>query len=190
LLRWVHQRGEDDFAAMTDLAKSFRATLAERACVEQPSVVADHVSDDGTRKWLLDVGGGNAIETVFIPETDRGTLCVSTQAGCAVNCAFCSTGKQGFSRNLRTDEIIAQLRHANRALGQYDGESTVAGHRRITNVVFMGMGEPLQNYAATIAAARLMLDDRAYGLPRRRDAVSTSGGGPPIDRLRDASPVA
>ncbi|MCO5119525.1 MAG: 23S rRNA (adenine(2503)-C(2))-methyltransferase RlmN [Burkholderiaceae bacterium] len=190
LLRWIHQRGEDDFAAMSDLAKSFRALLAERACVVQPAVLSDHVSDDGTRKWLLDVGGGNAIETVFIPEADRGTLCVSTQAGCAVNCAFCSTGKQGFSRNLRTDEIIAQLRHANRALGQYDGDSTVAGNRRISNVVFMGMGEPLQNYAATIAAARLMLDDRAYGLSRRRVTVSTSGVVPLMDRLRDECPVA
>ena len=190
LLRWIHQRGEDDFGAMSDLAKSFRALLAERACVEQPTVLSDHVSDDGTRKWLFDVGGGNAIETVFIPESDRGTLCVSSQAGCAVNCAFCSTGKQGFSRNLRIDEIIAQLRHANRALGQYDDGSTVAGHRRITNVVFMGMGEPLQNYAATIAAARLMLDDRAYGLSRRRVTVSTSGVVPFMDRLRDECPVA
>ncbi|HRO59546.1 MAG TPA: 23S rRNA (adenine(2503)-C(2))-methyltransferase RlmN [Burkholderiaceae bacterium] len=190
LMRWVHQRGESDFDAMTDLAKSFREVLRERAIVAAPQVLRDHLSSDGTRKWLLDVGGGNAVETVFIPETDRGTLCVSTQAGCAVNCMFCSTGKQGFSRNLEAHEIVAQLWHANLALGAYARENGVAADRIISNVVFMGMGEPLQNYAATLAALRIMLDDNAYGLSRRRVTVSTSGVVPMIDRLRDDCPVA
>ena len=190
LMRWLHQRGEADFDAMTDLAKEFRELLRERAVVEAPAVISDHVSADGTRKWLLDVGGGNAVETVFIPETDRGTLCVSTQAGCAVNCMFCSTGKQGFSRNLDTHEIVAQLWHANRALGAYARAKGVAEDRVVSNVVFMGMGEPLQNYAATLTALRIMLDDNAYGLSRRRVTVSTSGVVPMIDRLREDCPVA
>lgn len=190
LMRWLHQRGQADFDAMTDLAREFRELLRERAVVEAPAVISDHVSADGTRKWLLDVGGGNAVETVFIPETDRGTLCVSTQAGCAVNCMFCSTGKQGFSRNLDTHEIVAQLWYANRALGAYAREKGVAEDRVISNVVFMGMGEPLQNYAATLTALRIMLDDNAYGLSRRRVTVSTSGVVPMIDRLREDCPVA
>ncbi len=190
LMRWIHQRGEHDFEAMTDLAKDFRAVLGQRARVAAPPVRADHVSADGTRKWLLDVGAGNAIETVFIPEAGRGTLCVSTQAGCAVNCLFCSTGKQGFSRNLETHEIVAQLWHANRALGAGDPAARARGERPVTNVVFMGMGEPLQNYAATLTALRILLDDDAYGLSRRRVTVSTSGVVPMIDRLRDDCPVA
>jgi len=190
LMRWLHQRGEADFDAMTDLAREFRELLRERAVVEAPVAISDHESSDGTRKWLLDVGGGNAVETVFIPEADRGTLCVSTQAGCAVNCVFCSTGKQGFSRNLDTHEIVAQLWHANRALGAYAREKGVAEDRVISNVVFMGMGEPLQNYAATLTALRIMLDDNAYGLSRRRVTVSTSGVVPMIDRLREDCPVA
>ena len=185
LMRWVHQRGEHDFAAMTDLARSFRERLAGEARVEAPAVLRDHVSADGTRKWLLDVGAGNAVEAVFIPEAQRGTLCVSTQAGCAVNCLFCSTGKQGFSRNLDAAEIVGQLWWANRELGVVPG-----GDRRISNVVFMGMGEPLQNYAATLSALRVMLDDDAYGLSRRRVTVSTSGVVPMIDRLREDCPVA
>ncbi len=185
LMQWIHQRGEADFAAMTDLAKSFRARLAESACVRPPAVIRDHVSADGTRKWLLDVGAGNAVECVFIPEANRGTLCVSTQAGCAVDCLFCSTGKQGFSRNLLPAEIVGQLWWANRALG-----ATGDGERVISNVVFMGMGEPLQNYAATLSSLRLMLDDNAYGLSRRRVTVSTSGVVPMIDRLREDCPVA
>ncbi|MCD6674530.1 MAG: 23S rRNA (adenine(2503)-C(2))-methyltransferase RlmN [Burkholderiaceae bacterium] len=198
LLRWVHQRGVADFDAMTDLAQDFRRVLAEHACVEAPPVLADHESADGTRKWLLDVGAGNAVETVFIPETDRGTLCVSTQAGCAVNCLFCSTGKQGFARNLRADEIVAQVWHAKRSLERandaravYDDARIVHHDARIvTNVVFMGMGEPLQNYSATLTALRLLLDDHAYGLSRRRVTVSTSGIVPMIDRLREDCPVA
>lgn len=185
LLRWVHQRGEADFSAMSDLAKDFRVRLAASACVQPPAVIQDHISSDGTRKWLLDVGAGNAVEAVFIPEAQRGTLCVSTQAGCAVNCLFCSTGKQGFSRNLDAAEIIGQLWWANRALGAVPG-----GERLISNVVFMGMGEPLQNYAATLTALRVMLDDNAYGLSRRRVTVSTSGVVPMMDRLREDCPVA
>lgn len=190
LMRWIHQRGEHDFHAMTDLARDFREVLERSACVAAPAVIADNVSADGTRKWLLDVGAGNAVETVYIPEADRGTLCISTQAGCAVNCLFCSTGKQGFSRNLAAHEIVAQLWHANRALGAGDPAQRARGERPITNVVFMGMGEPLQNYAATLTALRIMLDDNAYGLSRRRVTVSTSGVVPMIDRLRDDCPVA
>jgi len=190
LMRWIHQRGEHDFQAMTDLARDFREVLERSACVAAPAVIADSVSADGTRKWLLDVGAGNAVETVYIPEADRGTLCISTQAGCAVNCLFCSTGKQGFSRNLAAHEIVAQLWHANRALGAGDPAQRARGVRPITNVVFMGMGEPLQNYAATLTALRIMLDDNAYGLSRRRVTVSTSGVVPMIDRLRDDCPVA
>ena len=185
LMRWVHQRGEADFGAMSDLAKDFRARLVSNARVVPPAVVGDHTSADGTRKWLLDVGAGNAVEAVYIPEAQRGTLCVSTQAGCAVNCLFCSTGKQGFSRNLDAAEIVGQLWWANRALG-----ASPAGDRLISNVVFMGMGEPLQNYSATLTALRVLLDDNAYGLSRRRVTVSTSGVVPMMDRLGEDCPVA
>jgi 23S rRNA (adenine2503-C2)-methyltransferase len=185
VLRWLHQSGEADFSRMTDVAKSLREKLAGIAAVVPPVVVSDQLSDDGTRKFLFDVGGGNAIETVYIPETDRGTLCVSTQAGCALDCAFCSTGKQGFNRNLTTAEIIGQLWQANQSLGV---ESKA--DRIISNVVLMGMGEPLANYDNVIPALRLMLDDNAYGLSRRRVTVSTSGIVPAIDRLREDCPVA
>ncbi len=191
LQRWIHQYNAADFDGMTDLAKSLREKLKGRATMAMPDVVSDHVSADGTRKWLVDVGNGNAVETVFIPEETRGTLCVSSQAGCAVNCRFCSTGKQGFSRNLATSEIIGQLRMAEfalrRALG---GAETGKGERVITNVVMMGMGEPLLNYDALVPALRLMLDDNAYGLSRRRVTVSTSGVVPMMDRLGADLPVA
>lgn len=195
LQKWLHQRGESDFSAMTDLSKAFRTMLGTQACVVAPAVLRDHRSEDGTRKWLLDVGAGNAVETVFIPEATRGTLCVSTQAGCAVGCAFCVTGRQGFSRNLDLAEVIGQLWLADRALrGAADARLANDGggvsERPISNVVFMGMGEPLQNYAVTLAAIRLMLDDNAYGLSRRRVTVSTSGVVPMIDRLREDCPVA
>jgi 23S rRNA (adenine2503-C2)-methyltransferase len=197
LMRWVHRRFESDFDAMTDLARGFRETLKGRARVEAPAVISDHVAADGTRKWLLDVGQGNAIETVFIPETSRGTLCVSTQAGCAVNCLFCSTGKQGFNRNLSAGEIVGQLWLANRLLGPRSAEASAGDEgapddhdRVITNVVFMGMGEPLLNYDATLTALRILLDDHGYGLSRRRVTVSTSGVVPMMDRLRDDQPVA
>lgn len=185
VLRWIHQRGADDFAAMTDIAKDLRARLAETAEIRLPRAVGDSTAADGTRKWLVQVDGANAVDAVFIPETGRGTLCVSSQAGCVLDCAFCSTGKQGFSRNLSTAEIIGQLRMANRALGRKQG-----AERPITNVVLMGMGEPLLNFDAVLPALRLMLDDDAYGLSRRRVTVSTSGVVPEMDRLAEACPVA
>lgn len=185
LLRWIHRQGQGDFAAMTDLARSLRDKLQAQAVVAAPAVVLDSTSSDGTRKWLLDVGAGNAIETVFIPEDDRGTLCVSSQAGCAVNCRFCSTGHQGFSRNLSTAEIIGQLWWA-----EFHLRAPGSAERVISNVVLMGMGEPLQNYDALLPALRLMLDDDAYGLSRRRVTVSTSGMVPQMDRLAADCPVA
>lgn len=191
LQRWIHQFGASEFAEMTDLAKSLREKLSTCARVKAPSVISDHTSADGTRKWLLDVGQGNAVETVFIPEENRGTLCVSTQAGCAVNCRFCSTGKQGFSRNLSVGEIIGQLWMAEFALRKTKGiDPGPKGERQITNVVMMGMGEPLLNFEPTVTAMRLMLDDNAYGLSRRRVTLSTSGVVPMIDRLAQECPVA
>jgi 23S rRNA (adenine2503-C2)-methyltransferase len=190
--RWIHQRFVDDVTAMTDLAKATRESLARDATVAGPTVIGDTVASDGTRKWLLDAGSGNAVESVYIPEDDRGTLCISSQAGCALDCAFCSTGKQGFNRNLTTAEIVGQLWHANRALLR-DGVATAwmdQGRAPITNVVLMGMGEPLANFDNVVAALRLMLDDNAYGLSRRRVTLSTSGLVPMIDRLREACPVA
>ena len=181
VLRWIHQRGAKDFDAMTDIARSLRARLAEDAEIRAPAIVGDSTSADGTRKWLLKVDGANAVEAVFIPETSRGTLCVSSQAGCVLDCAFCSTGKQGFNRNLSTAEIVGQLWLANRLL---------EGARPVTNVVMMGMGEPLLNLDNVIPALRLMLDDNAYGLSRRRVTVSTAGVILGIDRLRDECPVA
>lgn len=185
VLRWLHRSGVGDFDAMTDIAKSLREKLKTVATVTPPEIVADRLSGDGSRKFLFDVGMGNAVESVFIPEDDRGTLCISTQAGCALDCAFCSTGKQGFNRNLTTAEIIGQLWQANRALG-----ADPKGERIISNVVLMGMGEPLANLDNSITALRLMLDDNAYGLSRRRVTVSTSGLVPAMDRLRDECPVA
>ena len=181
VLRWVHQRREADFAQMSDLAKDLRAKLVATASVEAPQIVGDTAAADGTRKWLLKVDGANAVEAVFIPETRRATLCISSQAGCVLDCAFCSTGKQGFNRNLTTAEIVGQLWLANRLL---------EGARPVTNVVMMGMGEPLLNLDNVIPALRLMLDDNAYGLSRRRVTVSTAGVIPGIDRLRNECPVA
>lgn len=188
LFRWIHQKGAGDFGAMTDLAKSLRDKLAGAAAILPLPVITEQASSDGTVKWLFDVGGGDAVEAVFIPEDDRGTLCVSSQAGCAVGCRFCSTGHQGFSRNLSTGEILAQLWHAEHHLRRRLG--LPAGERAITNVVMMGMGEPLQNYAALVPALRVMLDDHGYGLSRRRVTVSTSGVVPMMDRLRQDCPVA
>jgi 23S rRNA (adenine2503-C2)-methyltransferase len=185
VLRWVHQFGESDFGRMSDLAKGLREMLTADAEVVPPPMMSDTVAGDGTRKWLLDVGNRNAVETVFIPEANRGTLCVSSQAGCTMACQFCSTGRQGFNRNLTTAEIVGQLWHANRALGAAPG-----GNRIISNVVLMGMGEPLLNFDNVVPALRLMLDDRAYGLSRRRVTLSTVGIVPMMDRLRDECPVA
>ncbi len=186
LFRWIHQRGAADFDQMSDLAKSLREKLKGCAHVTGLQAMSEHASADGTVKWLFDVGGGNAVETVFIPEDDRGTLCISSQAGCAVGCRFCSTGHQGFSRNLTSGEIIAQLWHAEHVLRQRRGD----GERVISNVVMMGMGEPLQNYSALVPALRTMLDDHGYGLSRRRVTVSTSGVVPMMDRLGADCPVA
>jgi 23S rRNA (adenine2503-C2)-methyltransferase len=185
VLRWLHHYGAEDFAQMTDLAKSLRAKLQEQAEIRPPRLVGEQASDDGTRKFLLEVGPGNHVETVFIPEGDRGTLCVSTQVGCALECSFCSTGRQGFNRNLTTAEILGQLWWANKALGR-----DPKGERLISNVVLMGMGEPLLNFDNTVTAISVMLDDHAYGLSRRRVTVSTSGIVPALDRLREQMPVA
>ena len=186
LFRWIHHKGVSDFAQMSDLAQGLRTKLQASADIQALPVLSRHDSADGTIKWMFDVGQGNAIETVFIPEADRGTLCVSSQAGCAVGCPFCSTGAQGFSRNLTTAEIIAQLWFAERTLRQERGTD----ERVISNVVMMGMGEPLQNYAALLPALRVMLDDHGYGLSRRRLTVSTSGVVPMMDRLALDCPVA
>ncbi|MGJ9417317.1 23S rRNA (adenine(2503)-C(2))-methyltransferase RlmN [Massilia sp. CMS3.1] len=191
LQRWIHQFGAANFDDMTDLAKSLREKLKTRATVAAPGIISDNTSSDGTRKWLIDVGDGNAVETVFIPEENRGTLCISTQAGCAVNCRFCSTGKQGFNRNLTVAEIIGQLWMAEFELRRTKGiEPGPKGERQITNVVMMGMGEPLLNYEPTATALKLMLDDNAYGLSRRRVTLSTSGVVPNIDKLSQDVPVA
>jgi 23S rRNA (adenine2503-C2)-methyltransferase len=186
LFRWIHQRGASDFDQMTDLAKSLREKLKNTAHIAALPVISQHMSADGTIKWLFDVGDGNAVESVFIPEDDRGTLCVSSQAGCAVGCRFCSTGHQGFSRNLSTAEILAQLWFAEHFLRKHLNTD----ERVISNVVMMGMGEPLQNYTALVPALRAMLDDHGYGLSRRRVTVSTSGVVPMIDRLAQDCPVA
>ena len=185
VLRWIHQQGESDFARMSDLSKALRDKLAQAACVAAPPIVGDTPAEDGTRKWLVKVDGANAVEMVFIPETGRATLCVSSQAGCVLDCSFCATGKQGFNRNLTTAEIIGQLWFANRELG-----NASRAERIISNVVFMGMGEPMLNLDNVVPALRLMLDDNAYGLSRRRVTVSTSGVVPGMDRLREECPVA
>lgn len=189
LARWIHRYCCDDFDAMTNLAKEFRARLKDLAYIKAPSIIREHKSADGTRKWLFDVGNGNAVEAVFIPEDDRGTLCISTQAGCAMGCLFCSTGKQGFNRNLTTGEIVGQLWTAERELRR-EGGITDPNDRVISNVVLMGMGEPLQNLDNVIPALSIFLDDNGYGLSRRRVTVSTSGLVRQMDKLGEAVPVA
>jgi len=192
VLQWMHQRGVGSFEDMSDIAKALRIKLCTQARIEPAQVVGDSTAADGTRKWLIRVDGANAVESVFIPETSRGTLCISSQAGCTLDCAFCSTGKQGFNRNLSTAEIISQLWIANRELAISAGRplSSSPGERFVTNIVMMGMGEPMLNLDAVIPALKLMLDDHAYGLSRRRVTVSTSGVIPGMDRLRDECPVA
>jgi 23S rRNA (adenine2503-C2)-methyltransferase len=201
MMRWMHQSGVADFELMTDVSRAFREQMAAGAVIAAPTVLRDTTAPDGTRKWLFDVGTGNAIEAVYIPEGDadddapaegvaqgrryRGTLCVSSQAGCALECSFCATGRQGFNRNLTTAEIVGQLWHASRSLS-----ATLGIDRPITNVVMMGMGEPLANFDNVVAAMQLMLDDHAYGISRRRLTLSTSGLVPALDRLREACPVA
>jgi 23S rRNA (adenine2503-C2)-methyltransferase len=184
VMQWLHQYGAADFVAMSNLGKRLRARLAETAVISVPLVKQDQLGADGTRKWLFELADGNCIESVFIPEEDRGTLCVSSQAGCGLNCSFCATGAQGFNRDLSAAEIVSQIWLAARLLGQRGQERRV-----ITNVVFMGMGEPLLNFDNVIAALNILLDDAAYGLSRRRVTVSTAGLVPLIDRLHDACPV-
>jgi 23S rRNA (adenine2503-C2)-methyltransferase len=186
LYRWIHQKGATEFDQMSDLAKSLREKLQGRAHISALPVVAEQVSSDGTVKWLFDVGQGNAVEAVFIPEDDRNTLCISSQAGCAVGCRFCSTGHQGFSRNLTTGEIIAQIWFAEHTMRRQRGTT----ERVISNVVMMGMGEPLQNFSQLVPALKTMLSDHGYGLSRRRVTVSTSGVVPMIDKLAAECPVA
>ena len=199
VFRWIHQRGVADFDAMTDIAKSLREKLKATAQVRAPAILSEHRSEDGTVKFLFDVGVGNGIETVFIPEDDRGTLCVSSQVGCALDCKFCSTGRQGFNRDLTVAEIIGQLWIANRRLRELQAEGTFSrlsaadpgpDFRPVTNVVMMGMGEPLNNFDNVVGAMSIMLDDHAYGLSRRRVTLSTSGVVPNIRKLRDVLPVA
>ena len=204
LLRWIHQSGEADFDGMSNLAKVLREKLSATAVVKPPEVISEHISTDGTRKWLMNVGSGNGIEAVFIPESRRSTLCVSSQVGCALACTFCSTGRQGFNRNLGVAEIIGQLWWANKALATTKEEVVSennsiseikqvrpAEHNyKVSNVVMMGMGEPLANFENVVSALDLMLDDNAYGLSRRRVTVSTSGLVPAMDRLSERCPVA
>lgn len=185
LLKWIYHQGVTDFAAMTNLGLDLRQRLQQVALIQPPRVLNEQVSRDGTTKWLMGFGGGNAVETVFIPEPSRGTLCISSQVGCALNCTFCSTGAQGFSRNLTTAEIIGQVWQAAQALGHERN-----GQRRITNVVLMGMGEPLLNFEAVVPALALLRDDLGFGLAAKRVTLSTAGLVPGIDRLRDTIDVA
>ncbi len=184
LMQWVYQRGVSDFAAMSDISKGLRTRLEETAELRLPEIIREQASRDGTVKWLLRVDGGNAVETVFIPETDRGTLCISSQVGCTLNCSFCSTARQGYNRDLSTAEIIAQVLIAQRTLIRRG-----LGERPVTNVVLMGMGEPLLNFDNVVPAIRLMLDDHAFGLSKRRVTLSTAGVVPMLDRLRETCPV-
>lgn len=185
VIQWIHQYGVNSFSEMTNLSKDLRARLEEKAEIRTPEIVIDQASNDGTHKWLLRVDSGNSVETVFIPEKGRGTLCVSTQVGCALECSFCSTAQQGFNRNLTVSEIIGQVWVANKALGM-----DPKGDRIISNVVFMGMGEPLLNFENTVKSIDLLMDDFAYGLSKRRVTVSTSGVVPALDRLKEVSDVA
>ena len=180
VFKWIYQRGETDFAAMTDLSKSLREKLTTVAEIREPECLSRHDSADGTLKWLFASGSGQAIETVFIPETSRGTLCISSQVGCALDCAFCATGAQGFNRNLDAAEIIAQVHYAIAGLPRREN-----GEPAVTNIVFMGMGEPLANYRNVVPVVEILLSDHAYGLSRRRVTISTSGIVPHIDRLGD-----
>jgi len=204
VFQWIHQRGVADFDAMTDLAKSLREKLKGIAEVKPPAILSEHRSADGTVKWLFDVGVGNGIETVYIPEDDRGTLCVSSQVGCALDCKFCSTGRQGFNRDLQVAEIIGQLWVANKRLEEMEAQGIATrladpddpspepsrSPRPVSNVVMMGMGEPLNNFQPVVDSMAIMLNDHAYGLSRRRVTLSTSGVVPNIRKLAEALPVA
>lgn len=184
VIKWIHQNGMEDFSAMTNLSKGLRQYLHNNACIKAPLRGQEEISADGTRKWLFRLADGNGIETVFIPEKNRGTLCVSSQAGCSLNCSFCSTGRQGYSRNLTVGEIVAQIWVANKAL-----KNSPYGERVVSNIVFMGMGEPLLNFDNVVKAINILLDDLAYGLSKRKVTVSTAGVVPAIDRLREVCDV-
>lgn len=184
LMKWVYQMGVDDFQQMTNMSKVLRNVLAEEAEIRLPEIVVDQLSTDGTRKWLLRLDDGNSIEMVYIPETQRGTLCVSSQVGCTLKCTFCSTGQQGFNRNLSTGDIIAQVLLAERLLRDPESDKRV-----VTNVVMMGMGEPLLNFDNVVSAMRLMLDDYGFGLSKRRVTLSSSGVVPALDQLKQACDV-
>ncbi len=191
MMRWMHHFGILELDQMTDIAKVLREKLRQQASFTLPEVQLEQISDDGTRKWLIGTDTANSIETVFIPEDDRGTLCISSQVGCALECTFCSTGRQGFNRNLSVSEIIGQLWIANQSLRQAEGYNQLfASDRIISNVVMMGMGEPLANYDNVVTAMQIMLDDSAYGLSRRRVTLSTSGLVPAMDKLKEDCPVA
>lgn len=186
VMKWLHHRGVDEFESMTDLSRALRAKLQERAVVAMPEVIAENVSTDGTRKWLMGLEDGQRIEVVFIPEKDRGTLCISSQVGCALDCSFCATGKQGFNRNLTSAEIVGQVRQASRRL-----QGVVTDRdRAITNIVLMGMGEPLLNFDAVLPAIDVLLDDLGYGISKRRLTLSTAGVAPAILRLAEVTDVA
>ncbi len=181
LMRWIHQRGVTDFDEMTDISKALRVRLAEVAEIRLPVIVDEFDSIDGCRKWIIEVASGSRIETVYIPESGRGTLCISSQAGCSLDCSFCATGKQGFNSNLTAAEIIGQLWWANRKLGGFDDPS----YRPVSNVVMMGMGEPLLNFDNVVDSVNLMMEDLAYGLSKRRVTISTSGVVPALEKLKD-----
>ncbi|WMS88863.1 23S rRNA (adenine(2503)-C(2))-methyltransferase RlmN [Pleionea litopenaei] len=186
VMKWIHHMGVDDFDQMTNLSKALRTKLSEVAYIQGPEAIAEQISDDGTIKWALSLNGGQAIETVFIPEKSRGTLCVSSQIGCALECSFCSTAQQGFNRNLSVAEIIGQVWYAVKKLGS----QKLTGERRVSNVVMMGMGEPLLNFENSVNAMDIMMDDLGYGLSKRRVTVSTSGVVPALDKLADHIDVA
>jgi len=185
VMKWIHQVGVSDFSQMTNLSKSLRASLSENAQITVPEIISDNLSEDGTRKWLLKVPGKSAIEMVFIPEESRGTLCVSSQVGCTLNCSFCATGKQGYNRDLTTAEIIGQVWLAKHLLGQ----QYMTDQRVVSNVVMMGMGEPLMNFDNVVSAMNIMQDDFSFGLSKRRITLSTAGVVPKIDELKEACPV-
>ena len=186
VFQWIHQHGVQEIGAFRNIGKALMATLSEKATIAFPEVITSHTAADGTTKWLFRLSCGNSIETVFIPEKTRGTLCVSSQVGCGLNCSFCATGKQGFNRDLKVSEIIGQVYNASRLLK----ETSETNHRKITNVVMMGMGEPLLNFDAVVDAMDIMMDDFGYGLSKRRVTLSTSGLVPDMVRLREVSPVA
>ncbi len=185
VLKWIHQLGATNFDEMTNISKALRAKLSEMAEIRDPEVVLENISKDGTRKWVIRTDGGSCVETVLIPENGRATLCVSSQIGCSLDCSFCSTGKQGFNRNLSAAEIIGQVRVAIRSFGPFDP----SGDRRVTNVVLMGMGEPLMNFENVVDATQLMMEDNAYGLSKRRVTLSTAGVVPALDKLAEVSDV-